>query len=289
MDGNTFREHFRASKRKEVRSDLVVSFSRANKPSDEWLITAGGLLAASATAWLVCHWPQSNPRWWGALVLKALGYVSCTALAGGLSAWFLLSLGELKKRLELGVVVASGAIGWVWTPAIILLLWQDSIWALVVATVAGVSMAACVQNAIPTASSTASESRASYGSWRPRITSICLHGAMVATVARSLVTATISLAVCGFVSTSHLISTGGHSKSNKGPAHAFLRFTWVTALAIVITSIALLPRMPNRSASEISLFLGLGAVGAHQKTLFFDRAPARIRGSLSRHGLLTLR
>jgi hypothetical protein len=81
---------------------------------------------------------------------------------------------------------------------------------------------------------------------------------MVATVARSLVAATISLAVCGFVSTSHLISTGGHSKSNKSPAHAFLRFTWVTALAIVITSIALLPRMPNRSASEISLFLGLG-------------------------------
>jgi len=236
---------------------MVASFPRSNTLSDEWLVTAGGLLIAIAMAWLFCHWPQSNPRWWGALVLMSSGYVSCAALAGGVGAWFLMSLGESKNRLESGVIVASGAVGWVWTPAIILLLWQDSIWALVVATAAAVSMAACVQGAIPAATSTVSHDPASNRLWRPRITSICLHGATVAMVARSFVVATVALAICGLALTSHLMSTGGYSKSEKGLAHAFMRLTWVTALAVIITSIALLPRIGARTASEISLFLGL--------------------------------
>jgi hypothetical protein len=184
------------------------------------------------------------------------GYVLCAALAGCLGAWFLMSIGESKNRLELGVIAAS-AVGWVWTPAIILLLWQDSIWALVVATVAAVSMAPCVHDAIPTASLTVSQDGARDRLGRPRITSICLHGAVVAIVARSFITATISLAICGFALTSHVMTARGYSKSDKGPAHAFLRLIRVTAFAILITSIALLPRIPSRIASKISLFLGL--------------------------------
>lgn len=236
---------------------MPAAFPRDNILSDEWVIAAGGALTATATAWLFCHWLQSNPRSWGGLVLMSSGYVACAALAGGVGAWFLISLGESKNRLELGPIVAGGAVGWVWTPAIILLLWQGSIWALMVAAVAAVSMAACVQNAVPIASSTVLHDPTRDRSWYPRITSICLHGAMLAIVVRSFVTATILLAICGFVLTWHLMGTGGHSKSNKGPVYAFLRLTWVMALAIVITSIALLPRILSRSASEISRLLGL--------------------------------
>jgi hypothetical protein len=76
-------------------------------------------------------------------------------------------------------------------------------------------------------------------------------------MARFFATATISVALCGFALTWHLTSTDEYAKSDKGAAHAFLRLTWVTALAVAITSIALLPRMPSQSASKINLFLGL--------------------------------
>lgn len=232
------------------------ALKRGVDSSHAWPPIIVGSLTALATTWVFCQLPPSNKLSWTALFLTSVEYVSVTILAGGVGVWALIPP-RTKSALESGVLALSAGVGWAWLPAIVLLFRQDSLWSLVVTSAASTVMAACVRNAI--ASQTVLQDRVDDRRWRARIISACLHGAMLAVLVRSILTAGVLLAVSGFTSVSHLTSTGVYAVERKrSPAHAASRFTWVAALAILITSAALLPRLRNRRlASEISSSLEL--------------------------------
>ena len=219
-----------------------------------WPPLIAGSLTALVTAWVFCQLPPPNKLSLTALFLTSVGYVSVTILAGGMGVWALIPL-RTKSPLESGVLALDAGVGWAWLPAIVLLFRHDSMWTLVVTSVASAAMAACVRNAI--ASQTVLQDRVDDRRWRARIISACWHGAMIAVLVRSILTASVLLAVSGFASVWHLTSTGVYAvERKKGPAA--WRFTWVAAFAILITSVALLPQLRNRRvASEISSLLGL--------------------------------
>src|SRR6202012_2704803 len=98
---------------------VTATSSGSSALSYEWLVTIAGLVAGIVAACFFCQRPHSNTLSWGTLVLISVGYVSGTALAGGVGAWTLIPLPEAKDPLEFGVLAASAGVGWVWIPAII--------------------------------------------------------------------------------------------------------------------------------------------------------------------------
>lgn len=107
----------------------------SDNPTAPWIPFIGAVLAAGAVACILCQLPSPLSLSWTGLFLSATAYVIAAIAASAVAAWALYAIlpdGSALNRRQL-IRVASGAA--VWLPLLVLLLREDSPWAVVIVIV----------------------------------------------------------------------------------------------------------------------------------------------------------
>ena len=117
------------------------------------LLVLAGLVNASIAAVLLCRLPASHTPSLRLLLLRAVAYVGCGALAGTVGAWWYWrrAFGSLGSSLPLPFLhfALTCAVGWVWVPAVVLLAGQDAPAAAGVAALGAALLALGLRRALP--------------------------------------------------------------------------------------------------------------------------------------------
>jgi hypothetical protein len=238
-----------------------------------WLLVLGGLFAALATSSALCELPRWNRLSWAALLSISLKYVFAAAVAGAVGAGAsLLFVGNRRSSLPAALLALNAALGWVWAPAIVLLLRQNSKWTLLPALAASICLAGCLAGhvAFTTAASNATTLHAPasifgakvapspYRGRYAKVISACLHGGALTLLMRSILPSTILLAAGAFTLTLHLVwNLGNPQQTRERRSRPGARLAWITVAAVLVTLVALLPWARNRAlASQIQALLG---------------------------------
>jgi hypothetical protein len=192
---------------------LFVAEEQYGKVSPRgWLALATGLNLAIAVCNLICKSPQTHTLSWAARLLSPVVYLLIACLVGAAGTWIML---PRSSRRQFRSLSRCGVRGWVFVPAIILFLQQESVWALLVAVVAAALMAAYLYRfteAMPyDAHETprsqqyierglfATQVRLAPTSWVPFGLSLGLYGAFLSAVAGKIILVTVLLAASTFL------------------------------------------------------------------------------------------
>jgi hypothetical protein len=256
-----------------------------------WRLVTVGSLAALVTAGVLCLLPRWHAVSWMTLLSTSFGYVLAAVLSGAAP---LLLAGTTNRTAFRPVMVALHAsVGWVWIPAIIFLLRQNSLWTPLIAIAASSGMAACLSRqlnsplveavsaptwlnaAAPIFSAEAKSAQSPYRDRYARAISACFHGAALTLMMRSILLATVLLTAGAFALTSHVMWSGEEpDQAERRAGRPAVRLALVAAAAVLMTTLALLPWDWNRAlVLEIQAFLGGHKVSAQAGV--HNRHPAR--------------
>jgi hypothetical protein len=117
-------------------TDNIEVAEESTHPS--WLAFFSGINTAIAVSYLVCKPPQIHTLSWTARVATSSIYILITCVAGAAGTWITRSH-ETQRQFR--TLVLWQARGWVFLPAIMVLLREKSVWASIVATFAAALMA----------------------------------------------------------------------------------------------------------------------------------------------------
>jgi hypothetical protein len=104
-----------------------------------WLALASGLNLAIAVCSLICKPPQTHTPSLETRLRISVIYLLISCLGGALGTWIML---PRSSRKQFRMLAHCGVRGWVFLPAVILFLQQESIWTMFVAVVGAALMAA---------------------------------------------------------------------------------------------------------------------------------------------------
>lgn len=177
-----------------------------------WFALATGLNLAIAVCYLTCKSPQTHTLSWETRLRTSVIYLLIACLVGALGTWIML---PRSSRRQFRNLARCGVRGWVFLPAIILFLQQESVWALFVAVVGAALMAAYLYRfteAIPYGEHEIPRSqqylekklfttqvRLAPTSWVPFGLSLGLYGAFLSAVAGKIILVTLLLAASTFL------------------------------------------------------------------------------------------
>jgi hypothetical protein len=206
-----------------------------------WLALATGLNLAIAVCNLTCKSPQTHTLSWAARLLSPVVYLLIACLAGAAGTWIML---PRSSRRQFRSLSRCGVRGWVFVPAIILFLQQESVWALLVSVVASALMAASLYrfteampydaHEIPRSqqylerSLFATQVRLAPTSCVPFGLSLGLYGAFLSAVAGKIVLVTLLLAASTFLLVLQI--KAAHTKKDQGQSESTGRRTHLYSL-----------------------------------------------------------
>jgi hypothetical protein len=232
-----------------------------------WLALATGLNLAIAVCKLTCKSPETHTLSWAARLFSPAVYLLLACLAGAAGTWIML---PRSSRRQFRSLSRCGVRGWVFVPAIILFLQQESVWALLVAVVASALMAATLYrlteamaydaHEIPRSqqylekSLFATQVRLAPTSWVPFGLSLGLYGAFLSAVAGKIILVTLLLAASSFllilqIKAAQTQKDQGQSENTDRRTH----FYSLIAMAFFCAFIALSASSASPHASSISL------------------------------------
>ncbi len=235
----------------------------SDNPTTPWISFIGAALAAGAVACIFCQLPPPRSLSWIGLFFSAIAYVVAAIAASAVSVWAISAIlpdGSALNRRQL-ILIAWGAAAWL--PLLVLLLREDSPWAVVVVVVD----MAVVTNTLRRWKLPAEEANASSYQDAPeykflRITdspSLIQHlfpalGAAICAQAgvMALLTNHLFASAASFGISSSLLSWQFFTQSVQGSTQKTERLTppsrtWlVLLLAIMFTSIPLIPYLSNQ-------------------------------------------
>jgi hypothetical protein len=177
-----------------------------------WFALATGLNLAIAVCYLTCKSPQTHTLPWETRLRTSVIYLLIACLVGALGTWIML---PRSSRRQFRNLARCGVRGWVFLPAIILFLQQESVWALFVAVVGAALMAAYLyrfteaipygEHEIPRSQQYLEKNlfttqvRLAPTSWVPFGLSLDLYGAFLSAVAGKIILVTLLLAASTFL------------------------------------------------------------------------------------------
>ena len=245
----------------------------SDNPTAPWIPFIGAVLAAGAVACIFCQLPPPHSLSWIGLFLSAIAYVITAIAASAVAVWAISAIlpdGSALNRRQL-ILIAWGTAAWL--PLLVLLLREDSPWAVVVVVVD----IAVVTNTLRTWKLPAEEANASSYQDAPEYKFLripdspplirrlfpALGAAMcVQTGVMALLTNHLLASVALFGVGSSILSWQFFTPSIQVPANGVAKFgspsrIWlVILLAIVFTSVALAPYLSNsRFAKRVHAYL----------------------------------
>ena len=206
-----------------------------------------GLLSASVAAALSSQWQVSHTFAPAALFFRAFAYVSAAAVAGAVGSWFYWNPAKASSAGPLRDFILRCSSGWVWAPAVVLLIEQNSLWAAPLVAL-GAAVLASSLRFIDCAASTSQPSiqrsrekelfaeslQPIWWDWHASVISICMYAAFFALRNQAILAASAPVAVGVFLLAGQLSTT---SESYK--AHAPRRLVAAGFVATLITTAAL--------------------------------------------------
>jgi hypothetical protein len=261
-----------------------------NSAAPVWSLVFAGSLASMAASLILCHSALIHKLSWSNPLLAAvLCVVGSVSGAAGVT-WFFWPLVSSVSSLRSGLVILNSAVAWVWMPPIVLLFQENSTGAVWISAVAAGMLALCLRNVIlpppairsaelqPPAELFAASLRPEPWSWHALATAVCLYASIFAIKIRSVIGASILLAIVVFILAWQLAPAAEqNSRINRGAS------VWKLAgasLAVLITAVILLPRMRSSSfayAANVSsrkLDKSVGGSAAIENAQSVERAPA---------------
>lgn len=228
------------------------------------ILACAGLLNALIAAVLLCRLPQSGaPSIFGLLVRAAL-YVSLAAIAGAAGSWLYWSPSSHPSKLNFPISMVRFDLacieGWVWVPAVVLLVAEPSPAAAVVAAIGAVvfgkSLRAVITSTLHLPSPLPSEGELfaqilqtpTFRSHGYAI-AILFYTAGFALHDHSTSMASALMALSAFVFGWELASGEGSARQADSRRVA-RRLAWVVPLAILVTAWALLDGVAHRARME---------------------------------------
>jgi hypothetical protein len=177
-----------------------------------WLSLATGLHLAIAVCYLTCKSPQTHTLSWETCLRTTVAYLLIACLVGAVGTWIMLPRSSRRQFCNL---TRCGVRGWIFLPAIILFLQQESVWAVFLAVVAAALMAGylcrlteaipCGEHEIPRSRQYLEKNlfttqvRLAPTSWVPFGLSLGLYGAFLSAVAEKIILVTLLLAASTFL------------------------------------------------------------------------------------------
>jgi hypothetical protein len=200
---------------------------------------------------------------WPTLLLRALAYPTIVALAGALGSSLYRSRLQPQASPALRKLVESSIAGWVWIPAIILLLRLNSPWAIVVAAIGASFLAISIRQTAPSTAeppSTEPQHRQLFTEflqttpleWHAILISLCLYSVLIALAGNA------TLAACGFVAQATFLflwkrsSTSPPSSTANKPAARRLAPSILPAILITIVVLLLAADRATEAANAAS-------------------------------------
>jgi hypothetical protein len=204
-------------------------------------------LSASVAAALSSQWQVSHTFAPAALFFRAFAYVSAAAVAGAVGSWFYWNPAKASSAGPLRDFILRCSSGWVWAPAVVLLIEQNSLWAAPLVAL-GAAVLASSLRFIDCAASTSQPSiqrsrekelfaeslQPIWWDWHASVISICMYAAFFALRNQAILAASAPVAVGVFLLAGQLSTT---SESYK--AHAPRRLVAAGFVATLITTAAL--------------------------------------------------
>ena len=250
-----------------------------------YLVTAG-VVNSSIVAFLLCRLPTSPASSISALSVRALIYVSISALAGMAGARYYWNRSSVpftsNPPLSFRSFALANAAGWVWVPAVLLLSSQDSLASPAISIITAALLATGLRKTIaPTTSpfhdnsyGTSFEERELFAeslSTPPReahayVVAICIYTAGYALEQSETLIASGLLALCAFICAWKLTLPRVSKLDNrKASKRAALRLARIALIAVLATLFALLFGADRRNRALATLRPGDPSPGASQK------------------------
>ena len=215
-----------------------------------WSLPVMGSFAAIAASRVTCDLASTH-TWLHSHLFTAALCVAGSAFAGAAAAW-VLSLGNDRSTLRTEVVLTKAAFGWIWMPAVLLLMRRDSIGAVWMAAATAVMMALALRGVIfpdIIVSSTEVEAlpqlfaetlRSEPWNWQALGIVVCLYGGAFAIRSRWLMVASFLLGVAAFALTWQLVPA---TKKKTAWADSAWKLAGATVLAVLITTVMFQPTL----------------------------------------------
>ena len=238
-----------------------------------YLVTAG-VVNTLIAAFLLCRLPTSPASSISALSVRALIYVSISALAGMAGARYYWNRSSVPftsdPPLTFRRFALANAAGWVWVPAVLLLSAQDSLASPFLAILAAGLLATGLRKTIaPTTSpfhhnsdGSSFEQRELFAeslSTPPReahayVIAICIYTAGYALLQNETLFASGLLALCAFICAWKLTLPRASDLDNrKASTRAVLRLARIALIAVLATLFALLFGVDRRNRASATL------------------------------------
>jgi hypothetical protein len=232
----------------EIRASAVPNrVQSANAASEAQPAFVAGLLSASVAAALFTQWQVSRTFAPAALFIIALAYVSAVTLAGAVGSWFYWNSARTNSIGSLRDFILQCSAAWVWMPAVVLLIEQNSLWAAPLVALGAAALASSLHRIVCAESNSEVSFQRSREKelfaeslelirwdWHASVISICMYAAFFALRDQAILAACASVAVGVFLLAGQLSST---SKSNR--AHALWRMVAAGFVATLITTATL--------------------------------------------------
>lgn len=225
-----------------------------------------GCVAVLIAASLLCHIPAGQSLSRIAVFAIAVLYMVAAVLAGAVGAWLFWKPASDRSVPRLLIFVLSCGAAWIWVPAVVLLLRQNSIWAVMIAAVAGAILANRLRqlDAPPGGGPLwdqplpPPEERPLFAEslqpipwdWRGWVICICIYAGFAALQVHAAFVACVLAAECAFFFTSPLTNPRLYLCETFNPrARAARRFVRVILPALLITVLAMLAGSSSRSGA----------------------------------------
>jgi hypothetical protein len=224
------------------------------------LAIISGIANALLAAWLLMMWHNSFQLPPAALILPALAYVACSALLAAAGARYYWRQAKFRSSFTQQELMLSWAAAWVWMPAIVLFLRRDFIWAPMLAAIAAVLPAYSMQwlrTKAERSSTSGIESSATQPApqpifastlqpipwdWHGVIIAICVYAACASFWDGDTPLACIIASAGAFLfARRHAAAWDGRAEVLSSPRRARTRLIWSALLAVLITTLALMP------------------------------------------------
>ena len=233
------------------------------------VLVCAGLLNALIAAFLVCRLPQGSATSLIRLLLRAAIYVCIVAAAGFGGTWFYWKRSSNSSKLNFPVSIRMFGLvcvtGWVWVPAIVLLVSERSPVAAAIAAVGGFILADGLRKTIPRATDSLREHWFDAASNQELFTqtlqapafrshgytiAICIYLAGFAVHDHSMAIASALLGSGAFIFAWESALPSGR-QSQHAPTRRFaMRLGCVAAVAVLVTVWALLDGVAHRGRVE---------------------------------------
>lgn len=246
-------------------------------------LVSAGLINASIAAILLCKLPDAHFPSLTALLLRATIYVAVASLAGLMGARFYWNRSSTPfssdPPLSFSLFAQANAAGWVWVPAVVILLTQDSLASPILAVLGAAILATGLRKIIPPAH-VPSRPPWSAAEWPERelfadtlrteprefhgyVIAVCIYIAAYDIHDQWNLWAAGLLALCAFLIVWRLSrDPNPNSQALNNRARAATRLALVALPAILVTLFALMFGVASRNRAEAARLAGTDA-GSH--------------------------